>query len=141
MFFLPKPFNGLGINLSATFTDSIANYPDRPGEKLPTYGFSHYMFNSSAEYTYKNFRGRLAYRYRSQYLAGLGANNRTDDIFGGREQVDAEVSYRLRRNLRLFANGENLTQRVQASYQGSKNQVEDNSNFGFRITFGGEYTF
>jgi hypothetical protein len=36
---------------SATFTDSVADYPDRPGEKLPTYGFSDYMFNG-ARYTF-----------------------------------------------------------------------------------------
>jgi TonB-dependent receptor len=141
LFFLPKPFNGLGVQLSATFTDSVANYPDRPGEKLPTYGFSHYMFNSAVEYTYGNFRGRISYRYRSEYLEGIDTSKYIDDWFAAREQVDAEVSYRLFKKMRLFVNGENLTGRVQASYQGTLPYIEDNSNYGYRITVGAEYAF
>ena len=141
LYFLPKPFNGLGVQLSATLTDSVANYPDRPGEKLPTYGFSHYMFNSALEYVQGNFRGRIAYRYRSEYLEGIDTSKYIDDWFAAREQVDAEVSYRLRKNLRVYANGDNLTQRVQASYQGTLPYIEDNSNFGYRITVGAELNF
>lgn len=141
LYFLPKPFDGFGIQLSATFTDSVADYPNRPGEKLPTYGFSHYMFNSSLDYVYGKFRGRVSYRYRSEYLEGIDTNRYIDDWFDGREQIDAEVSYRLRKNLRTYVNGENLTSRVQASYQGRRPYIEDNSNYGYRLTFGAEYTF
>ena len=141
LYFLPKPFNGLSLSLSATFTDSVANYPDRPGEKLPTYGFSHYMFNASADYVLGNFRGRLAYRYRSEYLEGIDTTQYLDDWFAAREQLDAEVSYRLRKNIRLTVSGENLTSRIQASYQGTRPYIEDNSNYGWRATFGMEVTF
>ncbi len=130
-----------GLLVSATFTDSVANYPDRPGEKLPTYGFSHYMFNASADYVLGNFRSRLTYRYRSQYLEGIDANKYLDDWFAPREQLDAEVSYRLRKNIRLTVSGENLTSRVQASYQGYLPYIEDNSNYGWRATFGMDVTF
>ncbi len=37
--------------------------------------------------------------------------------------------------------GENLTFRVQASYQGYLSYIEDNSNYGWRATFGMELTF
>lgn len=141
MFFLPQPFNGLGIQLSATFTDSVANYPDRPGEKLPTYGFSHYMFSAATDYTYRNFRGRISYRYRSEYLEGIDTNKYIDDWYAPKESVDAEVSYRVRKNMRVFVNGENLTERVQGSYQGTLPYIEDNSNFGFRVTVGVDWTF
>lgn len=40
LYFLPKPFDGFGVSLSATFTDSDGKYPGRLTEKLPTYGFS-----------------------------------------------------------------------------------------------------
>ncbi|MSU48182.1 MAG: TonB-dependent receptor [Opitutus sp.] len=141
LYFLPKPFNGLGVQLSATFTDSVANYPDRSGEKLPTYGFSHYMFNAAGEYVYGKFRGRISYRLRSTYLEGIDTNKYLDDWFAKREQVDAEVSYRLRKNLRITVSGENLTARPQASYQGTLPYIEDNSIYGWRMTFGAEYTF
>ncbi len=141
LYFLPKPFNGLGVQLSATFTDSVAHYPDRPGEKLPTYGFSHYMFNAAGDYVYGNFRGRISYRYRSEYLEGIDTNKFIDDWFAAREQVDAEVSYRVRKNLRFTVSGENLTARPQVSYQGTLPYVEDNSIYGWRVTFGAELTF
>lgn len=140
-YFLPRPFNGLGVQVSATFTDSVANYPNRPDEKLPTYGFSHYMFTSAVEYSYGNFRGRVSYRYRSQYLEGIDTTKYLDDWFAPREQIDAEVGYRVRKNLRVYVNGENLTSRVQASYQGTLPFIEDNSNFGYRINVGAEVTF
>ncbi len=141
LYFLPKPFNGLGVQLSATFTDSVANYPDRPGEKLPTYGFSRTMFNAAADYVLGNFRGRLAYRYRSSYLEGIDTTKYLDDWFAAREQLDAEVSYRLRKNIRLTVSGENLTSRPQASFQGYLPYIEDNSNYGWRATFGVDLTF
>ncbi len=139
--FLPKPFNGLGVQLSATFTESAANYPDRQGEKLPTYGFSRTMFNAAGEYVYGRFRGRISYRLRSAYLEGIDANKYLDDWFAKREQVDAEASFRLRKNLRLTVNGENLTARPQASYQGTLPYIEDNSIYGWRVSVGAEVTF
>ncbi|MBI5766455.1 MAG: TonB-dependent receptor [Verrucomicrobia bacterium] len=139
--FLPKPLNGLGLSLSATFTDSVAHYPDRPGEKLPTYGFSRAMFNASGDYVLGPFRGRLSYRYRSAYLEGIDTTRYLDDWFAAREQLDAEVSWRLRKNTRLTISGENLTSRVQASYQGYLPYIEDNSNYGWRATVGVELTF
>lgn len=141
LYFLPKPLNGLGVQLSATFTDSVANYPDRPGEKLPTYGFSHTMFNAAVEYVRGNFRGRLSYRYRSEYLEGIDTNRFIDDWFAAREQIDAEASYRLRKNVRLTVSGENLTARPQAAYQGTLPYIEDNSIYGWRATVGMEVTF
>ncbi len=141
LYFLPKPLNGFGVQLSATFTDSVANYPDRPGEQLPTHGFSHYMFNAALDYAQGNFRGRVSYRYRSEYLEGIDTNKYIHDWFAAREQVDAEVSYRLRKGLRLVLSAENLTSRPQASYQGTLGYIEDNSNYGWRATFGVDYTF
>jgi TonB-dependent receptor len=139
--FLPKPFNGLGLSLSATFTDSVAHYPDRPGERLPTYGFSRAMFNVAGDYVLGPFRGRLSYRYRSAYLEGIDTSRYLDDWYAAREQVDAEVSWRFRRTTRLTVSGENLTSRPQASYQGYLPYIEDNSNYGWRVTAAVELTF
>ncbi|MEY2881548.1 MAG: hypothetical protein RLZZ15_3928, partial [Verrucomicrobiota bacterium] len=141
LFFLPKPLDGVSLALSATFTSSVANYPDRPGEKLPTYGFSRAMFNASGDYVKGPFRGRLSYRYRSAYLEGIDTTKYLDDWFAAREQLDAEVSWRLRKNTRLTISGENLTSRPQASFQGYLPYIEDNSNYGWRATVGVEVTF
>jgi TonB-dependent receptor len=141
LFFLPKPLSNLSVQLSSTFTDSDAKYPQRPGEKLPTFGFSDYIFTSSLEYVQGKFRGSISYRFRSEYLSALGSTRDSDDIYAAREQVDAELSYRLAKRFRLFASGDNLTQRPQVSYFAYPINVEDNSIFGWRATFGAEYSF
>ena len=93
LFFLPRPFNGLGVSLSATLTDSDGRYPGRLAEKLPTYGFSDAIYNAALEYTAGKFRGRLSYTYRSDYLEGLDVDNTFDDYFGAYESLNWESSY------------------------------------------------
>jgi len=139
--FLPKPFNGLGVSLSGTFTESEAKYPSRPNDKLPTFGFSKGMFNAAIEYAAGRFRGEVSYRYRTAYLSSLGTDVETDDINGAREQVDAEASFRLTKGLRLFAQGENLTKRPMVTYQGYAYFPEDTTQYSWRATIGAEWSF
>jgi TonB-dependent receptor len=142
MFFLPPVLRGLTANVSVTVGESEANYGDlRKGEKLPTFGFSDYMFNASLDYALGKFRGNVRYSYRSDYLTGIGDNRFVDDTFAAREQVDVELSYRVTRKFRINANVINLTSRPQVSYQSFPRYVEDNSNSGLRAQFGVDYTF
>lgn len=143
LFFLPRPFDGLGLSLSATFTDSDGKYPGRLTEKLPTYGFSDTIFYSALEYTVGKFRAQVSYRYRTEYLEGLDSDNTFDDWFAAREQVDLEASWQFNRNLRLFFNVENATARPQVSYQGQDrtDNPEDFTQYGFRAITGVNLTF
>ncbi len=142
MYFLPPGLRGLTANLSATFGHSTAEYGAlRRGEKLPTFGFSDTMFNASLDYAIGKLRTNVRYSYRSDYLTGIGDNRYVDDTFAAREQVDVEASYRLTRKFRINANVINLTSRPQVSYQSFPAYVEDNSNSGWRATFGVDYTF
>jgi outer membrane receptor for ferrienterochelin and colicin len=141
MFFLPPVLRGLTANVSATFSESDAKYPSRSDEKLPTIGFSDYMFNASLDYAIGKFRANVRYAYRSDYLTGVGDTRYTNDQFAAREQVDVEAIYRLTRKIRLHANVINLTARPQVSYQSFPAYVEDNSLSGRRYTLGVDYTF
>jgi len=143
LFFLPGPLKGLTVSTSATFTDSDAKYPDRPDEKLPTYGFSKTMFNGALEYAQGKFRARASYRYRAAYLEGIDTNKYIDDWFAAREQVDAEASYRWTRNLRVSASVEDVFARPRVSEQGFQRGAypEDVYRYGWKVTFGVDYTF
>lgn len=141
LFFLPEFLKGFSTNLSATFSESDAKYPSRSDEKLPTIGFSDYMFNAMLDYARGNFRANVRYAYRSDYLTGVGDTRYTNDQFAAREQVDAEMSYRFTRRFRINANVINLTARPQVSYQSFSRWVEDNSLSGRRYTVGADYTF
>lgn len=141
LYFLPEFLRGFTANVSATFSESDAKYPSRSDEKLPTIGFSDYMFNASLDYARGPFRANVRYAYRSDYLTGVGDTRYTNDQFAAREQVDAEMSYRFTRKFRMNANVINLTSRPQVSYQSFERFIEDNSMSGWRATVGVDYTF
>ncbi|MEK6838671.1 MAG: hypothetical protein AABY08_02890, partial [Candidatus Thermoplasmatota archaeon] len=78
---LPGPLKGLSADVSATFTESDAKIPGRETEKLPLRGFSDYLFTSSLSYAWRNFRARVDYRYRSDYIEGLDSTATEDEWF------------------------------------------------------------
>ncbi len=143
LLFLPKPFNGLGVSLSATLTESDGKYPGRLDEDLPTYGFSDKIYNAALEYAAGGFRARLSYTYRSDFLEGLDANEFFDDYFGAYESLNWESSYQLNRNTRLFLNVNNLTDEPQISYQGRgrPDNPEDYTTYSWRATVGVGFRF
>lgn len=142
--FLPRPFNGLGVSLSATLTESDGKYPGRLAEDLPTYGFSDKIYNVALEYAAGPVRARLSYTYRSDFLEGLDGNGPLfDDYFGAYESLNWESSYQVNRKLRLYFNVNNLTDEPQISYQGFQrpDNPEDYTTYGWRATFGASYRF
>lgn len=145
---LPWFFKNITANASATFSESEALYPHRTIElggdgrtDLPLPGFSPYIFTASLEYAKGGFRARADYRYRDDYVEGLGADIESDEYYAAEERVDAEMSYEIRKGLGVYISGTNLTNRWQVSYQGYGPFVEDASNAGRKITVGMEYKF
>ena len=139
--FLPGFLKGLSPSVSATFTKSKAEVPGRENDDLPLEGFSDYLFTSSLDYAWAGLRARVDYRYRAGYIEGLDADVLTDEWFSAREQVDAEISYQIRKGLSVFLTGTNLTNRPQVSYTGSPNFPEDVSYSGRKLNVGVDYTF
>jgi outer membrane receptor protein involved in Fe transport len=139
--FLPGFLKGLSPSISATFTKSKAEIPGRENDDIPLEGFSDYLFTSSLEYAWAGLRARVDYRYRAAYIEGLDDSVDTDEWFSAREQVDAEVSYRIRKGLSVFVTGTNLTHRPQISYTGSPKFPEDISYSGRKFSFGVDYSF
>jgi TonB-dependent receptor len=135
LLFLPKPFNGFGVSLSATLTESDGKYPGRLDENLPTYGFSDKIYNAALEYAGGGFRARLSYTYRSDFLEGLDVDNTFDDYFGAYESLNWESSYQISRNT--------LTDEPQISYQGfqRRDNPEDYTTYSWRATVGASVRF
>jgi TonB-dependent receptor len=148
LYFLPKYLRGLSVGLSATFTETEAEYPNRSlalgGDGrtgLPLPGFSKELFTASLDYAVGRFNTRLDYRFRSNYVEGLGSNIESDEYFSAEEKVDAEITFRIRKGVSIYAAGTNLTNRPQVSYQGFPQFVEDTSLSGRKYTVGLEYSF
>jgi TonB-dependent receptor len=139
--FLPGPLKGLSADVSATFTKSKAVLPGREADDIPLEGFSKYLLTTSLSYVWGRFTARADYRYRDAYIEGLDTDTDTDEWFSAREQVDAEITFRLRKGLNFFASGTNLTHRPQVSYTGQEVFPEDVSYSGRKYSFGIEYRF
>jgi TonB-dependent receptor len=118
--FLPSPFDGFGFMANATFVDSEATYPTRPGETLPFIGQSDVTGNVALTYEKRGFFARLALNWRSEHLREdepIGSDTSSDRWIDDFAQLDATVSYRFNRNWEVFVEATNLTNEPFRVYQ------------------------
>ncbi len=144
-FFESKFLRGFGVYVNYTFTQSKAKgIADEDGNErtdvsLP--GTTPHMFNGSLFWENKRFSARVSTNFTSDYLDGLGADRYQDSYYDKQFFVDANASYKITTNLRLFAEANNLTNQPLRYYQGSKahtQQVEyyqGRYNFGLKLDF------
>lgn len=146
---LPAPFDGLFVDGSVTYTDSNGNYNDRPGEKLPTYGGSEWLYYAALGYEKGRFAAQISYRFRSPYLEGLENVDRQnrefglapdvgDDWWGEEEYVNLETSYKISEQIKLYCNISNLLEYTNYSTQSpyENDYPEDSYWHKMRLSFG-----
>lgn len=142
LYFLPDAFKGFSVGASATFTESDAEYPNRDDNRdLPLEGFSKTLYTFTMDYARGDFTARLDYRFRDDYIEGLGDDIESDEFYAAEDRIDAEIAYRVNEKLLLYITGTNITGEPQISYQGYSQFVEDASFAGAKYSFGVEYTF
>jgi len=140
--FLPGALSGLGVDLSATFADSEATYPNRDDDRdLPVPGFSKFLFTGTLSWAWHGFEIRGDYIFRDDYVEGLGDSIETDEFYAAEQRVDLQASYGFANGLRAYASVINLTDEAQLSYAGYRPFVEDVSLTGRKFTFGLQYSF
>lgn len=140
--YLPGAWKGLALGGSVTLSDSKANIPSRTDrDDLVLPGFSDVIYTATLDYDWGRFSSRIDYRFRGDFVEGLGSDIESDEYFAGEYRLDAEVSYRLRSGVFLFATGTNLTDEGQLSYQGYSPFIEDASYSGSKYKFGMELTY
>ena len=141
--FLPAPFDGLGFMANATFSDSEARFPNRPGEKLAFIGQSKTIGNLALTYEKHGFFARLAANYRTPRLRedeALGATAADDRYVDRFLQWDFTTSYRFSPRWEIYAEALNLTNEPFRVYFGNSSpkrlvQFEEydwSTNFGVR---------
>lgn len=114
---LPSPFDGLGVNLNYTITDSSATIPGRAG-KVPFFKQSDQIGNLAFVYEKYGIEARLAYAFNSDYLSSVGSNADQDSYVAERKVWDAKVSYRLNPRFRIFAEFLNINEEPLREFQG-----------------------
>lgn len=120
--FLPGALKGFGIYLNYTYTKSSAegvyngDGEKRTGVTLP--GTAPHMFNASLSYENKRFSARLSGNYAAAYLDELGGSAFDDRYYDRQFFLDANASFKLTRQLRMFGEANNLTNQPLRYYQG-----------------------
>jgi TonB-dependent receptor len=120
--FLPDPFDGLGLYLNYTYTDSEASFPERQGAAATLPGQSEHVANVALSYEKAGFSGQISLNYHGKYLDEVGEDSSTDIYYDDHSQLDLSTSYRISPKVRLFLELNNLTDEPLRYYEGSSNR-------------------
>ncbi|MCC8173235.1 MAG: TonB-dependent receptor, partial [Odoribacter sp.] len=127
--FLPTQFlKNFGVYLNYTYTyskakgisDSDGN--ERSNMKLPR--TAPHVFNASLSWENKRFSARASLNMTTDYIDALGADKFNDSYYDKQLFLDINASYKITSYMRIFAEGNNLTNQPLRYYQGSKNLME-----------------
>lgn len=123
--FLPAPFDGFGVTLNYTHTNSEldSGLPALAGTKMPLFDQVGDTFNASLRYERGRLRTRLSLHHRSDTLFDLATDAA---IAVGRYEapstsVDFTASYKLKRGWSVYLELANLTNEPSWGYNGDKN--------------------
>lgn len=137
--FLPAPFDGLGVNLNATYVDSDLDVLTTAGPR--TLGFflqPTWAANASVFYEKDRFQARLAYNYTGGFLETI---NQTipgaDQFWKWRGTLDAQIRFRLTPNIDIFVEGENLTDSRRIELTGpNRDLLQEAAQYGRTFSIG-----
>lgn len=126
--FLPGKFlKGFGIYTNYTFTKSKAkgitndDGEERTGLGLPR--TAPHMLNGSISWENEKFSARLSANYTAAYLDEIGESAFYDAYYDQQFFLDANASYKVAKQLRIFGEANNLSNQPLRYYQGSKERM------------------
>ncbi|RZJ98910.1 MAG: TonB-dependent receptor, partial [Flavobacterium sp.] len=139
--FLPGKFlQGFGVYLNYTFTESkafgISDEDGNPRSDVSLPKTAPHTFNGSLFWENKRFSARVSTNFTSDYLDELGSEAFEDSYYDKQLFVDANASYKITKNLRLFAEANNLTNQPLRYYQGISSRTKQLEYYQARYNFG-----
>jgi len=136
---LPSPLDGLGTQVSYTYTDSNANYFNAAKT-----GAAHYTLESLSKnsFTFVGFyekgplQARVSYTWRDHYLVVPQTQTGVPQFSDNYQQLDAGVQYSLTKNFILTADAVNLTDSKEFTYANVIQDTQTYRDVGRRYTVG-----
>ena len=125
---LPRPFNGFGVEANLTLVDSrfleydAATSGTGKNEYGMLPGTSADTWNLALFYEAYGFQARLSAEYISHSLFGLGGDRSLDTIQDNRQLLDFSSSYKINRNWAVYFNAKNLNNAPLRYYEGTSNR-------------------
>jgi TonB-dependent receptor len=138
--FLPGFLKNLGVFVNYTYTKSTADgIFTQEGQRrtgLALQGTAPHMFNGSLSYDSKWFTARIAANYAAAYLDAVGTSSFNDVFYDQQFFLDANFTFILKKDFRIFGEMNNLTNQPLRYYQGSKERTFQLEYYRARYNFG-----
>lgn len=127
--FLPGFLSGFGVNLNLTVIDSSLRVPGRENTGFPEQ--SKLLWGAQLFYQKGPVEASVAYHHTGRALIAVDSDPETDQFNDDLRRLDAKVSFDLMRNIRVFFEGQNLTDEPTRQYQGGhRDWVIQNERYG-----------
>lgn len=127
--FLPGLLSGFGMNLNLTVLDGNLRSPDRGSTDFPEQ--SKLLWGAQLFYQKGPVEASVAYHHTGRALISAGDQTLTDTYNDDLRRLDAKIGFDITSNVRLFAEGQNLTDEPTRQYQGGvRNWVVQNERYG-----------
>ena len=135
---LPAPFDGLGTQISYTYTDSDADYsnPARQSAHYTLEGLSHNSYTVVGFYEKGALQARLSYTWRDQYLVAPQTQTGVPEFADNYDQLDAGVQYNVTPNFMITADAINLTDSYEFHYANVIQNTQQYRTVGRRYSVG-----
>ncbi|MEO7577854.1 MAG: TonB-dependent receptor, partial [Massilia sp.] len=139
---LPAPFDGLGAQVNYTYVESdAATSAPIAGKTIPLQGLSKNSYNLVAMYEKGKIKARLAYNYRSSFVAaaGSGASLGVPIYEAGVGVLDCSLSYDISKKMSVVVDGVNIAGAHSEQYFGTphtqRNYLPIGQRYGVQIRY------
>jgi TonB-dependent receptor len=135
---LPAPFDGVGTQLSYTFTDSNADYsnPAKAAAHYSLQGLSKHSYTIVGYYEKGPVQLRASYTWRGRYLVAPQTQTGVPEFSDSYKQLDAGAQFSLTDNIILTADATNLTNSKEFHYANVVANTQEYRRVGRRYSAG-----
>ncbi|MBR8537813.1 TonB-dependent receptor [Carboxylicivirga sediminis] len=142
--FLPGFLKNIGLYANYSYNYSKVNnvkLEDRENEELELPGTPEHTLNASLFYESKKLTLRASLNYASDFLDEYGSEAFEDRYYDKATHVDLSGSYDLSKNLKIFAEVNNLLDQPLRYYQGDEQYTMQAEYYGVRMQGGIRFNF
>lgn len=107
--------------------------------KLP--GQAPHTLNAALAYTQKRIESRISLNYNGEFIYQSGIDSNSDIYQDQRLQLDVNSTYRLSKNITLFAEFINITNSKQVLFWGDRTRIYQLDTFGWWSRLGVNFRF
>jgi outer membrane receptor protein involved in Fe transport len=133
---LPSPFDGLGVQVGYTYSDSEA---DVFGREVPFFLQSEHVGNIALYYEKSGFELRLGYTYRSEYLDSVAEEAFQDLYVDAHGQLDFKTSFEFSDHFTVYLQVQNINDEPLRYFSGDESRLAENEIYSWNALAGFQF--